>query len=161
MLSWPAHDLAPPAPGEAPPPPPDEHQELDGGATMALSMPTLQAFVERPSGFATPPDPPDVLVDVCTRAMQRAPTARYPSAMAFADALEAWLDGARRREEALQIVAQATERRPRVIRMRRRAERLSAHAAELLDLVRDGDAAPSVRWTRNDGRVIVCDRVGR
>jgi hypothetical protein len=40
---------------------------------------------------------PAALFQSCTRALERAPEARYPDAAAFADSLEPWFDGAKAR----------------------------------------------------------------
>ena len=47
------------------------------------------------------------LLAACDRAMARDPADRFATATEFADELEAWLDGARRREQALDVVALA------------------------------------------------------
>jgi len=50
---------------------------------------------------------PDELEDICVRALSAHPDDRYRDARALADALGAWLDGAKRRERALELVRRA------------------------------------------------------
>lgn len=50
---------------------------------------------------------PEELVQICEQAMERTPEDRFAEAGALAAAVEAWLDGARRREAALALVAEA------------------------------------------------------
>ncbi|MCB9677986.1 MAG: SUMF1/EgtB/PvdO family nonheme iron enzyme [Alphaproteobacteria bacterium] len=50
---------------------------------------------------------PAELVVACERAMSREPEGRFPSAAALAEAVQQWLDGSRRREEALARVERA------------------------------------------------------
>ena len=47
---------------------------------------------------------PDELVQACEQAMARIPSYRYESVTELADAIEQWLDGAQRRDKALQIL---------------------------------------------------------
>lgn len=76
---------------------------------------------------------PDELVAVVERALARGPAARFPSAAALADAVQAWLDGSRRRAQALAVVEDAARRVPE-------AAALRAHAAALR---RDAEGALS------------------
>jgi eukaryotic-like serine/threonine-protein kinase len=57
----------------------------------------------------SPPKPngPDALVKICLKAMARDPSDRYPDAEPLASEIGSWLDGARQRETALQLVQQA------------------------------------------------------
>ena len=54
---------------------------------------------------------PEPLVAACRRATARRPDDRYPSAQSLADDLQAWLDGARTREQAQDITDAALARR--------------------------------------------------
>ncbi|MEZ4321688.1 MAG: bifunctional serine/threonine-protein kinase/formylglycine-generating enzyme family protein [Myxococcota bacterium] len=75
---------------------------------------------------------PDELVAACERAMARDPQVRFPDASALASELEAWLDGARRREQALDLTRRALGGESRADLLRARAEVLRSHAADLL-----------------------------
>lgn len=50
---------------------------------------------------------PDDLVAICERATALEPADRYPTALAFAEALGAWLDGSQKRDRALALFAHA------------------------------------------------------
>jgi len=52
---------------------------------------------------------PAALFQTCTRALERAPEARYPDAAAFADSLEPWFDGAKARAALAECVARALD----------------------------------------------------
>jgi len=60
--------------------------------------------------------------------MSRAPAARYPDGGAVARAVADWLDGARRRERALEVVARAEALAPQVAGWRAQAAALRARA---------------------------------
>ena len=66
-------------------------------------------FFEEVSLSATPSGPPlpEELLMACERAMTRDPNDRYPSAGALAAEIEAWLEGAKKREQALKVVTEA------------------------------------------------------
>ena len=83
----------------------------------------------RTDGLATAQD----LVDICARAMERAPADRYPMASELADEVAIWLDGARAREQALEIVAAAEEQRAGAQALRERSRALAVEAAGLLE----------------------------
>ncbi len=53
------------------------------------------------------PPLPNELVSACERAMARNPEDRYQTAAAMATDIEAWLEGARKREQALEVVKKA------------------------------------------------------
>jgi formylglycine-generating enzyme required for sulfatase activity len=72
------------------------------------------------------------LVEVCERAMSRAREDRPADASVLADAVQAWLDGSRLREQAMAVVADAAARTPQVAALRARAVLLRTEAeAEL------------------------------
>jgi serine/threonine-protein kinase len=75
------------------------------------------------------------LIDTCTRAMARSPEARFTSAFAFAAEIQSWLDGARRREQALEVVARAEATVPEAEALYARAETLRVEAEDLLAVV--------------------------
>ncbi len=58
-----------------------------------------------------PPTPrgPDELVEICLKAMERDPANRYADADGLAADINAWLDGARHRENALDLIRRAEE----------------------------------------------------
>ncbi len=66
----------------------------------------------------TPPDPvegivvPEPLVEIWRKAMQMEPEARYPDARAIIADIDAWVEGSRAREKALQKVEEAQARIP-------------------------------------------------
>jgi serine/threonine protein kinase/formylglycine-generating enzyme required for sulfatase activity len=81
------------------------------------------------------PPIPWELEAVCERAMRREIVERYPDAEALAREVVAWLDGARRREQALGILESARAQRPAIAVLRdSAAERRTAAQALLGDL---------------------------
>ena len=101
-------------------------------AVLAGPPPPLSAHDPTALG-AIPAD----LTAICSRAMARAPEDRYPHAGALADELNTWLDGARRREQALVLVAEAHALEQRQDALQAQAQALWAQAARLL-----ADVAP-------------------
>lgn len=85
--------------------------------------------LEQASARGGPPLPP-ALVAACARAMSRDPADRYESAAALAAELQGWLDGVRRRDDALAVLAKAPTRAPEVSELRHRATTLRAEAAQ-------------------------------
>ncbi len=83
---------------------------------------------------------PDELMAACERAMARRPEARFDSAIDLADELLAWLEGARKRERALEIVQTARTSTPRAAAHRAQAERLRAQAAARLSELQTWEA---------------------
>ena len=81
------------------------------------------------------PLPPD-LADLCARAMSRDATER-PTAEHFANELEIWLDGLRKRARATELVAEADAMRPQVEALRAEVEVLRRRAAAILDPLPD------------------------
>jgi serine/threonine-protein kinase len=81
------------------------------------------------------PPLPEALVQACNRAMARDPEDRYPSATALAEAVQGWLDGSRRREQALQVVEQSLAGVGEARRLREEARRLQAEGDEELAAV--------------------------
>ena len=82
---------------------------------------------------------PAELAAICAKAMAREIGARYPDAEALAHDVVAWLDGARRREQALDMVAQARAMEPEIEALRARATEKRAEAQAKLDGVRPFD----------------------
>jgi serine/threonine-protein kinase len=80
-------------------------------------------------------DPPEELVQVCLRAMARDPDDRYATAGELASELEAWLEGSRRRDQALELLARAESLKPEVDALRKDAAKLADEAeTELSEL---------------------------
>ncbi len=95
---------------------------------------------------------PDELVAACRRAMSREPSDRYATASDLADAVLEWLDGARRREQALRVVADAHAKAAEASAYRQRAAQLAAEAEAMLSGMEpwrpEEDKAPG--WGRED-----------
>ena len=72
---------------------------------------------------------PEELRAICAKAMARLPTDRHADAGELAAEIAAWLEGARRREQALAVVAEAVALLPRVAPARAEAAREEAAAA--------------------------------
>jgi serine/threonine-protein kinase len=98
------------------------------------------------------PEPPPPLVAICERAMAAAVDARFPDAGAFCQELLAWLDGARRREQAKVALEAAQARVPEVSALRARAAALRAEADALLGEVRPFDPLDKKEpgWAKED-----------
>jgi len=79
-----------------------------GDAQPAMTLGFGSASGEA-SGRPGPPLPPE-LVAACERAMAREAADRFGSALELAAEVEAWLEGARRREQALKVVEAALSR---------------------------------------------------
>lgn len=129
---------------QGPPPPP---QRRGAGSSETLVLPAPENLEEElPAGglppgatLDTPLPPeqradelPEELVEICARAMRRQPEHRYPSASAFAVELGAWLDGSKRRAQALAIVEQADAIAERAAHLPERARALRLAADALL-----------------------------
>ena len=82
---------------------------------------------------------PAELEAICERAMQRDIAARYPDADALAREVLAWLDGARRREQALAVMEKVTALEPRIAGLRERKAALEAEASRKLEGVKPFD----------------------
>ncbi|MEZ4300481.1 MAG: bifunctional serine/threonine-protein kinase/formylglycine-generating enzyme family protein [Polyangiaceae bacterium] len=93
--------------------------------------------------LTTPPAPPkernpsrsmpDELIAICERAMRRNISERYPDAADLARAVVEWLDGARRREQALAVVTRARGMESEIAGKRARAAERRAEARQLLE----------------------------
>ena len=79
------------------------------------------------------PPVPDALEAIRLRAMAYDRGLRFPDASAMVDAITAWLDGSARRQQALELVAQAEEVAPRVESLRRASATLQERARHQLD----------------------------
>lgn len=74
---------------------------------------------------------PDALVDLCDRAMSREPAERFADAGELASAVLSFLDGAKVRDQALDLVAEADALDPRILDLDHRARLLRAEAYDL------------------------------
>ena len=108
---------------------------LGAGEGPLPSWDDARSTAEEDGGGPVGPSLPAPLVALCARAMARAPEARVPGAAAMAAELRAWLDGARRREDALALVAAAAEQGPEAAALRARAAALRATASAALAAV--------------------------
>ncbi len=79
------------------------------------------------------PQLPEELVEACRRAMARDPADRFSSALALASEVEAWLDGARKREQALEICNKALGGVEEAAQILVRAAALQAEGDALLE----------------------------
>ncbi|MCB9697464.1 MAG: SUMF1/EgtB/PvdO family nonheme iron enzyme [Alphaproteobacteria bacterium] len=107
-----------------------------------------EAVEQGPQG----PPLPEELVVACLRAMARSPEDRYPTAAALADDLRAWLEGTRRRAQALEVAATADATLPEVRALRDRAAALRASAeADLAQVPAWADEADKLAgWGKED-----------
>ena len=117
------------------------------GAVLYQILTGVPPFVGRPeemlapvlSGSFEPPgrmDPaiavPEELERVCLMAMSWRPEDRYPEATELASAIGDWLEGARRREQALELVSRAEGIKPEAVSLRKRAGELAEAAERML-----------------------------
>lgn len=98
------------------------------------------------------PPLPEELVTICERAMRRDPTQRYADAGSFAKDLFGWLDGVRRREQALFVLARAEAILPEIAAHWARAAALLAKARRAMNDVRPHDPLEIKRpiWALED-----------
>ena len=106
---------------------------------IATAGSTFGFDFDEPGGRSTPapgarvgPPLPEELIAATERALARDREARFADARELATEIAAWLDGARRREQALEVVAKATALGPEADRLRRRGEVLRGEAEDLL-----------------------------
>jgi serine/threonine-protein kinase len=104
------------------------------GTTMFLWR-LVQAGSPAPLAEVTRGGPPvpEELIGICERAMRREIEARYPDASAMADEVVAFLDGARRREQALAIVERVRGLEPVIGGLRARKADLESEARRMLE----------------------------
>jgi formylglycine-generating enzyme required for sulfatase activity len=110
----------------------------------APPVPVLEAA----SGRSIPPE----LAAICDRALRWQISERHADAEALSREVVAWLDGARRREQALAVVARARTMEPEIAEKHALARRRRAEAQALLDGVRPFDpvAKKSAGWAVED-----------
>jgi serine/threonine protein kinase/formylglycine-generating enzyme required for sulfatase activity len=99
------------------------HSETFG---FGISLDELEEAVSGPAL-------PEELVAICDRAMAREAADRYPSATAMAEALNEWLSGSKRREQALAVVSRAETAERDGEALAARAAALRVQAAKCLD----------------------------
>jgi eukaryotic-like serine/threonine-protein kinase len=101
---------------------------------------------------ASGPPLPAELCAIAERAMRREMRERYPSAEALAADVLAWLDGVRRREQALLLLGQAREREPEIARLREEASAAEARARAIQGDLRPFDPIEKKRpaWQLED-----------
>ena len=95
---------------------------------------------------------PEELVAICERAMQREIRRRYPGAEPLSSEIVAFLEGARRREQALGVLDRARALEPEFAALRAREARLREQAKALLAEVQPFDPVEKKRggWALED-----------
>jgi serine/threonine-protein kinase len=107
-------------------------------------------------GPPPPPDPaidlPEDLVEICNKAMARAPEERYARTLELVADIASWLDGAKRREKALALVELADAKLDEAAALREHAADSAAHAKHLLAGTQpwDSEAAKAEGWAEED-----------
>ena len=129
-------DGPPPPPGRALPSP--TRAEADAGSETPMSGGALLVPAE--------------LQDLCQRAMARDPDDRFPDAGALAAEIAAWLDGARRREQAQQLTDQAVSMLPEIAGLRREATALRERANRQMEGIQPHEPVERKRrgWALQD-----------
>jgi serine/threonine protein kinase/formylglycine-generating enzyme required for sulfatase activity len=128
-----------------PPDPPRRATGSAGGATFTFGVEELESEVE---SLALPAE----LVALCERCMAREPSERPPDGAAVAVAARAWLDGAKKRENALLVVTAAEAVVAEMASLRERATTLRAEGDALLAAVEpwEPEEAKAAGWARQD-----------
>ncbi len=83
--------------------------------------------------------PPNELLAICERAMQRQIADRYPDAAAMSEDLVAWLDGVRLREQALEALQQTRAHEPEIKHLRIEAHEKKSRARAIRNDLRAND----------------------
>ncbi len=120
-----------------------------GGVIVQLLAGPPQPVAEAASGKVSVPAE---LADVCERAMRREIGERYAGAERLAEDVVAWLDGLRRREQALAQLEQARAFEPEIAAARAQAEEARARARALEAGLRPFDPIEEKRpvWALDD-----------
>ena len=93
------------------------------------------------------PPLPDDLISACETAMNRSLADRFASAAAFEQVISDWLEGARQKEKALNIVAEAEELGQNLLRLEHDINTLQAEAeAALKNIPNWADERVKGRW---------------
>ncbi len=95
--------------------------------------------IDDPRDADVPWPVPDDLAEVALHALEHRQQDRFPTAGEMATEVRTWLDGARRREKALEVVDEARSLGPRIDALLETARRERARAGELLEGVKPGD----------------------
>ncbi len=98
----------------------------------ALSVNSAQPFA--PVSCSGAPVP-IVLVEVCQRAMARNPDDRYQSMSDLVEIIGTWLDGSKKRDDAMALVAEAEKSDEAIENLKTEAASLRARALELTESV--------------------------
>jgi len=123
-----------------------------GGSSPSETLKQVLAGPPPPVASLRSPGPelPRELVVACETAMARRPGDRFGTAQALATEIEAWLDGARRRDQALALTERALHGAAEADAMVERARVLEAESAALLEGIEawrpEEDKAPG--WAR-------------
>jgi len=129
----------------------DESSDFQAGPT-AVGMQLLRMLDDDLGIPQQGPPIPTELVAICDRAMAREAAERFQSARTMALALEAWLDGAHRKESALRITERALRGVGETDILRERAVALSGEGKALLQDIAswrpEDDKAPA--WAKLD-----------
>ncbi|MFO0758056.1 MAG: bifunctional serine/threonine-protein kinase/formylglycine-generating enzyme family protein [Byssovorax sp.] len=124
----------------------------EGSAESVLAQVLTRAPRPVIEAAAGGPGVPAELAAICARAMMRSIGARYPDASEMAEDVLAFLDGARRREQALSALAEARAIEPEIAALRARAAEAEASARALGAALRSHDPPEKKRpaWARED-----------
>ncbi len=110
----------------------DERADVYGlGATLLQLVAGGMLSKERPLREQIPAGTPDELAELLRASVEPERRRRLASALAFAQGLQSWLDGARERERALGLVAEATSRRVLLEARKEEVARLEAEKGRL------------------------------
>jgi eukaryotic-like serine/threonine-protein kinase len=124
----------------------------DGGSALTV-LRQVVAGPPRPVTEAAEGKPvPAELAAICEKAMAREMSARYPDAEALAREVVAWLDGARRKEQALAVVDEARAMEPEIKALRAKAGEVEARARAIQSDLRPYDPIEKKRpaWELED-----------
>jgi len=126
------------------------------------AMEALQALL---AGPPTPLDRaviPPALCDICELAMDRDPMVRHLDAEALAEDVAAWLDGEKRREDALALVTRADALVPEIQALRAEADQHRGEANAVLEPLKPYDPVEQKLpgWTLED-RAAARERAAR
>ena len=127
----------------------DGTSPFSGRHATAIVFRVIEGINRRPGNdTGAPPQ----LVNLCLEAMSRAPEARPTDAAELADAVDQWRSGSHRRQEAMEMVAEADELIPRIDRLRQRARRLQRDSRRRLQQLPDDAPIDDKRpaWAMQD-----------
>lgn len=95
---------------------------------------------------------PTELVDACEKAMARDPVQRFQRAQSLAQIIQDWLDGAKKREQALKVVQRALETNKEEHRLIQQAKQLRVESEKLLQGVKayESEDKKIAAWEKQD-----------